>query len=278
MRSQRGQGSAEYMGVLLLVAVIVGALIAAGIGPKIAEAMDASVCRIAGGACEAVGIGDGAAPVPERISGRPPRPTATATGSRTGRSASRAATRRTPTPMATGSPTARRSAPAADPTRSDSDDDGLPDADEAAGRAQPREAGRRQDGLTDAEELAVGTDPTEADGDGEMGATRDGLTDKEEIESAPTPTPTTLTATDTPTGTRSSAATTRSRTSAPRPESCLRTSCSTIRSARCRPAAHGAKGARKVIDGLLSDRRQDRPPHRRGEDDRRGGEDPARAA
>ena len=37
VREQRGQTSAEYMGVLLLVAVIVGALVASGIGTKIAD-------------------------------------------------------------------------------------------------------------------------------------------------------------------------------------------------------------------------------------------------
>ena len=48
IRCQRGQTSAEYMGMLLLVAVVVGALIAAGLGAKIASAGSDTVCRIAG--------------------------------------------------------------------------------------------------------------------------------------------------------------------------------------------------------------------------------------
>ena len=72
IRSERGQSAAEYMGVLLLVAVIIGALISAGVGGQIAKAMNASVCKIADGACEAVGIGDGPKVTSERASGRPP--------------------------------------------------------------------------------------------------------------------------------------------------------------------------------------------------------------
>ncbi len=49
MSDQRGQTAAEYMGILLVVAVIIGALVASGIDDKIAEAAKGMVDKIAGG-------------------------------------------------------------------------------------------------------------------------------------------------------------------------------------------------------------------------------------
>ena len=46
---QSGQTAAEYMGILLVVAVIIGALIAADVDGKIAEAAKTMVDKIAGG-------------------------------------------------------------------------------------------------------------------------------------------------------------------------------------------------------------------------------------
>jgi hypothetical protein len=46
---QRGQTAAEYMGILLVVAVIIGALIAADVDGKIAKAASDMVDKIAGG-------------------------------------------------------------------------------------------------------------------------------------------------------------------------------------------------------------------------------------
>jgi hypothetical protein len=46
---QRGQTAAEYMGILLVVAVIIGALIAADVDGKIADAAKTMVDKIAGG-------------------------------------------------------------------------------------------------------------------------------------------------------------------------------------------------------------------------------------
>ena len=48
-REQRGQTAAEYMGILLVVAVIIGALIAADVDGKIAKAAGDMVDKIAGG-------------------------------------------------------------------------------------------------------------------------------------------------------------------------------------------------------------------------------------
>jgi hypothetical protein len=49
MAEQRGQTAAEYMGILLVVAVIIGALIAADVDGKIAKAAGDMVDKIAGG-------------------------------------------------------------------------------------------------------------------------------------------------------------------------------------------------------------------------------------
>ena len=49
LRGTRGQTSAEYMGALLLVAVIVGALLASGVPAQIGNGMSSAVKAIAGG-------------------------------------------------------------------------------------------------------------------------------------------------------------------------------------------------------------------------------------
>jgi phosphoribosyl-dephospho-CoA transferase len=48
-REQRGQTAAEYMGILLVVAVIIGALIASNVDGEIADAAKTMVGKIAGG-------------------------------------------------------------------------------------------------------------------------------------------------------------------------------------------------------------------------------------
>ena len=49
VESERGQTAAEYMGILLVVAVIIGALIAANVDGRIADAANTMVDKIAGG-------------------------------------------------------------------------------------------------------------------------------------------------------------------------------------------------------------------------------------
>jgi hypothetical protein len=49
LSEQHGQTAAEYMGILLVVAVIIGALIAADVDGKIAKAAGDMVDKIAGG-------------------------------------------------------------------------------------------------------------------------------------------------------------------------------------------------------------------------------------
>ena len=49
LEAERGQTAAEYMGILLVVAVIIGALIAANVDGRIADAANSMVDKIAGG-------------------------------------------------------------------------------------------------------------------------------------------------------------------------------------------------------------------------------------
>lgn len=49
VEDQRGQTAAEYMGILLVVAVIIGALIAAKVHTHIADAANGMIDKIAGG-------------------------------------------------------------------------------------------------------------------------------------------------------------------------------------------------------------------------------------
>ena len=49
VESEHGQTAAEYMGILLVVAVIIGALIASGLHHKIADTANGMVDKIAGG-------------------------------------------------------------------------------------------------------------------------------------------------------------------------------------------------------------------------------------
>ena len=58
-RSQRGQVASEYLGLLLVVAAIVGVLVAGGLGTRIAEHAQAAICTIAGESCEAGGTDPG---------------------------------------------------------------------------------------------------------------------------------------------------------------------------------------------------------------------------
>ncbi|MFC8591697.1 Hint domain-containing protein [Streptomyces atroolivaceus] len=57
-RGQRGQGAIEYVGLVMVVVAIVGALVATGIGAELSEKIGAQVCRVTGGG----DCGDGGAP------------------------------------------------------------------------------------------------------------------------------------------------------------------------------------------------------------------------
>ena len=60
VRNERGQTAAEYLGVAVIVAILVGALVATtpGFGAAISSGLDALVCRIGGGGCGGGGFAE----------------------------------------------------------------------------------------------------------------------------------------------------------------------------------------------------------------------------
>ena len=139
-----------------------------------------------------------------------------------------------------------------DPNRADSDDDGLPDAEEAGAGLNLREGDTDKDGLTDAEELAAGTDPTEADGDGEMGALRDGLTDAEEIKLGTDPNAYDTDGDGYPDGYEVEHGDNPVDDERSTPQKLFEDVVLDDPIGAVLPGGAGAKGARKVVDGLLS--------------------------
>lgn len=67
-RGQRGQGAIEYVGLVMVVAAVIGALVATGIGAELTEKISAQVCRIGGGG----GCGDGGGGEPGAQAGDQP--------------------------------------------------------------------------------------------------------------------------------------------------------------------------------------------------------------
>src|SRR4051794_22788057 len=126
-QADRGQTSAEYLGVLLLVAAIVVALLQSGAGDSIACGVRGAVAQIAGG--EPACAGDAqAAPAARDTDGDG---VADDVEARNG----------------------------TDPKDADSDDDGVTDAEESRRGTDPLSPDSDGDGLTDAEEAEHGTDP-----------------------------------------------------------------------------------------------------------------------
>src|SRR4051794_5989693 len=177
MRSQRGQTAAEYLGILLLVAAIIGAIVTSGVGGTISGAVRTAVCQIVG--ADDCGTGTATAT-------RPPGATKDDTD---GDGIPNAEERRTGLNPASadtdgdGVPDGKEVVAGTDPRKTDTDGDGLDDHQEAAtgGKLDPTKADTDGDGLTDGEETAIGTDPTSQDSDG-FDTVGDGLTDKQELE------------------------------------------------------------------------------------------------
>jgi Bacterial TSP3 repeat len=253
IRSQRGQASSEYVGMLLLAAVVVAALISMGIGDKIAAAMNSSVCRIAGGACEVVGIGDdNPVVVSERASGRPLASDRDGDGVSNARERELGSDPENTDTDADGVTDGEEQRLGGDPTRQDSDDDGLPDADEAAAGLNLREGDTDKDGLTDAEELAAGTDPTEEDGDGAYGSPGDGLSDAREIELGTDPNEYDTDGDGYPDGHEVEEGDNPVDDERSTPQKLFEDVVLDDPIGAVLPGGAGAKGARKVVDGLLS--------------------------
>jgi Bacterial TSP3 repeat len=177
LRAQSGQSAAEYVGLLLLVATIIGALATSGIPGRVADAVQGALCDIAGAGCPAE------ASPPERVTGAPPP--GDADGDRVSDRRERALglDPHSADSDGDGLPDGQELTLGADARNPDTDGDGLDDAEEAdsGGAMRPNDADSDDDGLSDAEELAAGTDPAETDPDGGGGQLGDGLTDAEEI-------------------------------------------------------------------------------------------------
>ena len=166
MREERGQTAAEYMGILLVVAAIIGALIASGLPGDIASAAQSAVCRIAGDSC-------GASPAAVADRG----PDADDDGV-SDREEERAGTNpREADTDGDGSTDAEERQAGTDPKQADSDGDGVLDGDDPV----PGAADGDGDGLSDGEEVALGTDARKADSDG------DGRPDRTEYEEGTDP-------------------------------------------------------------------------------------------
>lgn len=173
---QRGQTAAEYMGLLLVVAAIIGVLAGSGISGSLARGVERGICTVSGQeGCGSGRVGDAKASTPPD---RDADGVSDAREKQLGSDPGRADT------DDDGLSDGEERAVGADPTKADTDDDLLPDAEEArsGGRLKPGDADSDDDGLTDAEEVAAETDPSSADGDGEFGVRSDGLTDAQEIE------------------------------------------------------------------------------------------------
>jgi hypothetical protein len=143
---ETGQTAAEYLGVLLVVAVIVAAVATTHVGEQIACTLKSTVGQIAGG--------DGA----------------------DCRATSDAAAAETADSDGDGLTDAQEAQLGSNPQSADSDADGVPDDQEAEAGTNPNAADSDGDGLTDAEEIEQGLNPISTDSDG------DGLADDEEIE------------------------------------------------------------------------------------------------
>jgi hypothetical protein len=135
VRQERGQTAAEYMGMLLLVAVILGAVVSSGIASAIADGVGGAVCRIAQQECGGDGV----------------RVPASA-GQEDGAGASRMVDTDGDGLLDGDDPV---------PTGDDVDRDGLTDGEELALGSDPRAADTDGDGRSDGDEFAAGTDPTQ---------------------------------------------------------------------------------------------------------------------
>jgi hypothetical protein len=168
VRDQRGQTAAEYMGVLLLVALIIAALFTSGVANAVVDGTRGAVCAIVQSPCADDGLrdppaagrdtdGDGLGDARERASGTDPEVADT---------------------DGDGKVDSEELRDGSDPAITDSDGDGLLDGEDPVAAVADADG----DGLTDGEEVALGSDARNADSDG------DGVSDREEFDQGTDPT------------------------------------------------------------------------------------------
>jgi DNA/RNA non-specific endonuclease/Bacterial TSP3 repeat len=167
VRQERGQTAAEYVGALLLVAVIIAAIAGSGIPGAVADGVRDAVCTIAQQPCADDSLrdlpsagpdsdGDGVSDANERAAGTDPNNADT---------------------DGDGLVDSREAVEGSDPNAVDSDGDGLLDGEDPVPTGDDVDG----DGLTDGEEVALGSDPLAADSDG------DGTPDGDEFEQGTDP-------------------------------------------------------------------------------------------
>lgn len=158
---QHGQTAAEYVGVLLIVAVIIAAFAQSALGEEIRCQAQSAVAKIAGGEgadCgreqasgggDADSDGDGVSDADETRNGTDPD---------------------NPDTDGDGVPDAEEAERGTDPQTADSDGDGIDDLEEIERGLNPRGADTDGDGLNDGAEVEAGTDPftDDTDGDGKV--------------------------------------------------------------------------------------------------------------
>jgi len=168
MRQERGQTAVEYVGMLLIAALIVAAIVGSGIPGAVADGVNGAVCTIAQRPCADDELrappsagpdsdGDGLSDADERAAGTDPN---------------RADT------DGDGLVDSREAQEGSNPNAVDSDGDGLLDGEDPVPAGDDVDG----DGLTDGEEVALGSDPRSADSDG------DGTPDGEEYAQGTDPT------------------------------------------------------------------------------------------
>jgi hypothetical protein len=145
-RETRGQTAAEYLGVMLLVAAIIVALVRIDVPGKISCALQSGIEKISGGEAD---CGD-------------PQAATNPTGG--------------PDTDGDGVPDSVEQTNGTDPKNADSDGDGVNDADEAKRGSNPLNPDSDGDGVPDDQEAELGTNPLETDSD------KDGISDLEEVE------------------------------------------------------------------------------------------------
>lgn len=127
LRREQGQTAAEYLGALLLVALIVAAVVSAGVPGAIADRVSSAICEIVQRPC--------ADDAPPPLRGMPTQRDSDHDGLLDGED-----------PV---------------PDGADVDGDGLTDGEEVALGSDPREADTDGDGTSDSDEFDAGTDPTQ---------------------------------------------------------------------------------------------------------------------
>lgn len=170
LRCERGQTSAEYIGIVLVVVAIVAAIAASPIGGAVTRGIADAICSVTPDGCDRR-----AAERDGRASGGPD---SDGDGVSDAREAVLGTNAQERDSDGDGVLDGQEAAAATDPLAADTDADGVPDGDDPA----PAERDVDGDGLSDGEELALGSDARRADSDG------DGVADGDEYEQGTDPT------------------------------------------------------------------------------------------